>query len=133
MTLDRDPVKQRAWRTRSKPLARGKGPTRSRGLRARPLPIAERRRRSTVSDDVFRRDGGCRLAEVPEAGPCFGRLTPHHRRKASQGGAYSTQNLVTLCAHHNDQLEADADLAALAHRLGFVVRRGDSEWEDLGA
>lgn len=73
---------------------------------------------------VLARDGGCQLYRVPGAGACHGHLTPHHRRKASQGGTYTEDNLVVLCAHHNDQLEADADLAALGVQLGLVVRRG---------
>lgn len=76
---------------------------------------------------VFARDGyRCRLADVDGAGRCFGPLTPHHVRKASQGGEYTPANLAVLCAHHNDEIEADADLAALARTLGLVRRRGDA-------
>ena len=67
----------------------------------------------------------CVLAGVEGAGECFGPLTPHHKAKASQGGAYDRTNLVAMCSHHNDALEADADLAVLARRLGLVLRRED--------
>jgi len=84
------------------------------------------RAKAPIRERVFARDGyRCRLQAVEGAGRCFGGITPHHVVKASQGGAYTVDNLVTLCAHHNDQVEADADLAALAHRLGLVTRRGD--------
>lgn len=79
---------------------------------------------------VFARDRRCRLGGVPGAGRCYGRLTYHHRRKASQGGSYSVDNGAALCAHHNDALEADADLAALGRALGLVLLRGDP-WAPL--
>lgn len=78
-----------------------------------------------IRQAVFDRDGHCQLRGVEGAGPCFGPLTPHHKRKASQGGKYTLDELVALCSHHNSQIEADADLARLAHSLGLVVRRGD--------
>lgn len=85
-----------------------------------------------IRQAVFDRDGRCLLADLPGAGRCFGHITVHHRRKAGQGGAYTMANLVSGCSHHNDELEADADLAAVAREWGFVVRRGDPEWENLG-
>lgn len=85
----------------------------------------ENRERAVVREAVFTRDGCCVLRGVEGAGQCFGSpFTPHHRRKASQGGAYTVDNLVTLCAHHNDELEANADLAAIGVALGLVIRRG---------
>lgn len=81
----------------------------------------ENRTKAPIREAVFERDGACRLRGV---GECFGPLTPHHVRKASQGGEYSVDNLVALCAHHNGLLESDADFAALARRLGLVIRRG---------
>jgi 5-methylcytosine-specific restriction endonuclease McrA len=117
--LRSDPDKVRAWRARSRPL-RSKGRGKMTGADKTPIREA-----------VFRRDSHrCQLADL---GGCFGGLTPHHRRKASQGGGYNLANLATLCAHHNDELEADADLARLARERGLVVRRGDSEWETLGS
>lgn len=72
------------------------------------------------------RDGyRCALAGVAGAGECFGRPTFQHRRKASQGGAYDEANGATLCSFHNQRIEADADLAALARSLGLVLLRGD--------
>lgn len=94
-------------------------------MKAKRLPAAEQRRRAEVREAVFTRDRVCQLAGVDGAGRCFGGLTPHHRRKASQGGAYDEDNLVALCAHHNDELEANADLAALGRELGLVKRAGD--------
>lgn len=87
---------------------------------------------------VYSRDRhACQVAVIGAAtgydvGRCFGHLTPHHRRKDGRGGAYTVANLVTACAHHNDQLEGDADLAAWAHGVGLVVRQGDPEWAALG-
>jgi hypothetical protein len=76
--------------------------------------------RPAVRAAVFERYGyRCQLAYL---GGCFGRLTPHHRQKEGQGGPYTEANLVALCAHHNDELEADADLAELGRDLGLVVR-----------
>jgi 5-methylcytosine-specific restriction endonuclease McrA len=84
------------------------------------------RAKGPVREAVFARDGHqCRLAGVEGAGPCWGPLTVHHVVKASQGGLYEVGNLVSLCAHMNDQIEADADIAAIARSLGLVVRRGD--------
>lgn len=88
----------------------------------------ERMRRAAVREAVFRRDRVCVLSDVDGAGTCWPTrhaLTPHHKRKASQGGPYTEDNLVAMCPHHNDAIEADADLAALAHRLGYVIKRGD--------
>lgn len=90
-------------------------------MRSRPKRLTSAER--AVRAAVFERDGGCLLAHHS---PCFGVLTPHHRRKAGQGGAYTEANLVALCAAHNDQLEADADLAAYARSIGLVLRRGDA-------
>lgn len=97
--------------------------------RTRLKPMSDKRRRAIVDHAeiraaVFERDHYlCRLALVPGAGLCFGQLTPHHIVKASQGGAYSVDNLASLCAFHNSELEANADLARLAEGLGLVVRR----------
>ena len=123
---------------RRTPLGRGPGPKRRTPLNGnselrrsgRLNPMSKKRRaeipaRAEIRSRVFERDNGCVLAGVPEAGPCFGHMTPHHIHKAGQGGAYTEENLVTLCAHHNDRIEADAEFAALAHRLGLTYRRGD--------
>lgn len=97
--------------------------------RSRIKPMSAKRRaeleqRPRIRAAVFLRDGyRCRLAGIDGAGRCFGDLTPHHVVKASQGGAYDIGNLVSLCAQHNDRLEADADLARLAMSLGLVERR----------
>ena len=89
-----------------------------------------------VREQVFARDRFCQVHHLGyrsyAVGRCYGPLTPHHRRKASQGGAYSTENLVVACLAHNEALEADAGLARWAHSVGLVVRRGDPEWEGLG-
>lgn len=87
-----------------------------------------------IRDEVYARDGRCRLADLPGAGPCAGHPTPHHRRKASQGGGYTLANLVAACSVHNDALESDADLAAEARAVGLLLERvhGDPEWEACG-
>lgn len=134
---------------RKKPLARGKPPRRSSSMtrtvtsqRRRSIPNESTKHREERVDHpeirraVFDRDGWrCVLmvyrrdpdfAQVYRViGDCYGPLTPHHVRKAAQGGKYELSNLVTLCAAHNDRLEADADLAALARSIGLVKKRGD--------
>lgn len=117
--LRADPAKARAWA----------------GRRSR-LPYRSARKEAARADEfatraiVFARDGyRCRLDAHAAAGRCVGPLTPHHRRKASAAGAYSVDNLVTLCAQHNAWVE---DHPRLARDLGLVVREGDPEWEALG-
>lgn len=109
---------------RSGPLRRGKGL--KRGKRLKPMSNkhrAELEPRRDVRLQLNARDGGrCRLEQVAEAGPCAGPATPHHLRKAGQGGEYDVDNLVTLCARHNTWVEDHPDAA---HALGLVVRRGD--------
>lgn len=98
--------------------------------RKRIKPVSDKRRAQWEAEDevrqaVFARDRWrCQLEGVAQAGPCMGRLTFHHRRKASQGGPFTAENGATLCAHHNAALEQDADLARLGVELGLVVRRG---------
>ncbi len=73
---------------------------------------------------VFYRDRGCVLVEHQAvAGQCLGRLTPHHLRKAGQGGAWTLPNLVALCARHNGWIENHPDLA---HDMGLVIRTGET-------
>lgn len=118
--LTTDPQKAREWQQRS----RG-----SLGARSRQKE-AERRTEAHVREQVFARDRGCVLRMV-EGSACYGHMTPHHRRKAGAGGAYSMKNLVTLCVHHNGAVEDEPDY----YRTKFpflVVREGDEEWESLG-
>lgn len=87
--------------------------------------------RQIIRGQVFQRDDyRCRLLEIP-GHVCNGHLTPHHRLKASQGGAYTLANLVTACSFGNCLLEDDAVFAAKAHLLGLVVLRGDLGYADL--
>ena len=116
---------------RTTPLARGKGLgrgtknlERGKALAAKPLEREEAKRRALVRGAVFARDGfACVLAARPEAlevlGPCFGRLTYHHVRKAGQGGPYTLENGLTLCLGHNGAVE---DHPTAAHLLGLVDR-----------
>lgn len=110
-----DPEKVAAWQRRSR----------------RRLPaMSDRRRaelpaRAAVRAETLARDGGCRLAGVDGAGECWGRLTFQHVRKASQGGEFTPENGAALCWGHNERIEADADLAALARSLGLVKLAGD--------
>jgi 5-methylcytosine-specific restriction endonuclease McrA len=121
-------------------LERGQPPARRSELKR--SVVRRKRRKSPQKDEradvraeVYARDRWlCQVARLlPTAGPCFGVLTPHHRRKSGQGGHYSVANLVAACAGHNDALESDADLAAHARAAGLVVRRGDAEWDELGS
>lgn len=121
-------------------LARGtKGLARGKHLAPRSAKREAARAERTVTRElVFARDRHtCQVVAAGAAtnyavGRCYGPLTPHHRRKEGQGGAYNLDNLRAACSFHNDQLEADANLAAWAHGVGLVVRRGDPEWEALG-
>lgn len=91
--------------------------------RKRLRPISDKRRdtfaeRDRIRAEVFERDDyRCRLTAIGT--PCFGPLTPHHVRKASAGGSYSPDNLLSACAHHNGWIE-DHPIAAAA--LGLVIR-----------
>lgn len=82
---------------------------------------AKRRRevakRAKVRLEVFERDGfRCQIRAFVGT-ECFGRPTVHHLRKASQGGDYDPENLVTACSYHNDWIE---DNPARARELGLV-------------
>lgn len=70
---------------------------------------------------VFACDGGCRLAVLPDH-KCSGPLTPHHLKKASQGGKWTAANIVALCAGANRWVE---DYPRRAWQLGLVCRRGE--------
>lgn len=115
--LRRDTPKSKAWAN----APRKRIPPRSAKV------IADLPRRAVERAAVLAPGAVCVLRGVSGAGTCFGPLTPHHRRKAGQGGAYDRTNLVAMCAHHNDRLEADADLAALARDLGLVIRAGGGQ------
>lgn len=69
---------------------------------------------------MFARDGyRCLLSGAR----CLPGLTVHHLLKASQGGKYVSENLVTLCAPCNSAVE---DHPRLFHTLGLVCRRGET-------
>lgn len=73
---------------------------------------------AVTREHVFARDGhACRIAPLVDT-PCFGPLTPHHLKKASQGGEYTEANLWTACAHHNEWVE---DHPTRARALGLVL------------
>lgn len=90
--------------------------------------LVELRGRPAVRAAVLERDGGCLLhlgRELNDGswGPCFGGLTYHHLKKASQGGEYTIENGATLCAHHNDLVE---DHPTRAASIGLVRRTLDT-------
>ena len=118
--LTSDPQKAREWEQRS----RGSLHARSRSKEA------ERRMEAQVREMVFARDRGCVLRSDPEH-RCLGVMTPHHRRKASSGGAYSMANLITLCSFHNGDVE-DRPAYYRERFPELVVREGDAEYESLG-
>lgn len=110
----------------------GKQPARSpmsRGRRIRqvsPKRQAEKASRVDVRLALEQRDRGVCLLDDRQhahllAGRCVGVWTPHHLLKASAGGAYVLENLVTLCAGHNTWVE---DNPPRAKELGLVVVRG---------
>ncbi len=95
--------------------------------RARVKPISDKKAalrpaERAVAEACEERDGGCLLAHH---GDCFGRLTPHHRRKSSQGGKWTELNIMTLCESHNSRLEADEKFADWGLRHGVVLKRTD--------
>jgi 5-methylcytosine-specific restriction endonuclease McrA len=78
--------------------------------------MAEVRAHDEIRLRVFARDDY--TCQWPLAEPaCWGPLSVHHLRKASQGGKYTEENLTTLCVRHNDHVE---DEPALARSLGLV-------------
>lgn len=107
------------------PLKRTTGLARGGRMSARSKRKEEARADELIEREfVFARDGHrCRAAGLWDR--CHGPLTPHHVLKASQGGAYHRDNLVALCAHHNDLIEADADFAVVARDAGLVTLRRD--------
>lgn len=119
--------------SRSTPLRRTGAPKRRTRLRPVSAQRADDRdRRAEVRAAVFARDRGCVLhAWQDVTGGCMGPLDPHHRRKASAGGAYSTANLVVLCRRHNQWVEDEPKVAKLL-APSLVVRSGDPEWTRLG-
>ncbi len=104
--------------------------------RLRPISrkrAAERPARAAVWAAVLERDRRCALAPAsythPGAVPaCSGPLTPHHLRKASQGGGSTERNLVVCCTLHQVWIE---DYPDDAYALGLVARRGDPGYDKL--
>ena len=98
--------------------------------RKRVKPMSDKRRdelpeRREVWKRVFDRDGGrCRVAPFLPDNPCHGELHPHHLLKASQGGEYTDDNLLTCCDHHNTWIE---DNPREAEALGLVRRPTPAE------
>lgn len=118
--LTSDPQKAREWEQRSRGSLHGRSRSKE----------AQRRTDALIREQVFARDRGCVLRMI-EGTDCYGPMTPHHRRKASSGGAYSLANLVTLCLGHNGAVEDHP--ADYRERFPFlVVREGDTEFESLG-
>lgn len=93
--------------------------------RTRLKPMSDTRRdelpeRRRVHDQVLARDGHkCLLRFAFPDQPCGGELHPHHLLKASQGGKYEPDNLLTACNVHNDMVETEPDIAAA---MGLVRR-----------
>jgi hypothetical protein len=123
----RTPLRRTGGPKRKTELSRGNSQL-SRGGRINPMSrkrLAATEARAEVRRQVFARDGRCLLRGIDGAGPCLGRRTPHHVLKASAGGPYSVENLVQLCAHHNDWIETtDGQLLALS--VGLWCRHGDT-------
>lgn len=105
---------------RGKALERGGHLARKTRLRAQPKPPEQRDAEAAVRAVVFARDGGCLMARI-EPERCFGRLTFHHLEKDGQGGDYTPENGVCLCASHNSDVE---DHPRRYRLLGLVVRPG---------
>lgn len=119
--LRRDTQKAREW------TQRGRGSLSARS----PHKGAQAAKEKVIRQRVFERDGGCFLAVLDPTHRCLGPLTPHHRRKAGAGGAYTEANLVTICQYGNGDIEERP--AYYRERFPYlVVREGDEEWETLG-
>ena len=143
MSLERRaPLRRTGPPKRRTPLKAGKGLARGTSQLKRTgrlKPMSDKRRAEhdasrPVVAAVLARDGRCLLAGHSEAGRCFGHLTPHHLRKDGQGGAWTLDNLVTLCSSHNDTWVEQNRPAA--HRLGLVLDRGeatDDAWARMRA
>lgn len=116
--LRRDTPKSRAF-------AQTRGPVRA----VSPKREAQRDERREIRTRVYERDSyRCVLWFDHQ---CYGGLSVHHLRKASQGGPYAPENLVTLCVRLNGWVEDEPDHY---HRFGLVVRRGEtlsSAWERM--
>lgn len=117
---------------RNTPLPRGDSKLARTG-RLRPVSrrkAKERRQAEPVVQAMYKRDHRqCALRFLrPETGDCMGPSTPHHLRKQSkERGGWDLDNLLTLCARHNDWVE-NGD-PALAYRLGLVVRDGEDVYQ----
>lgn len=126
--LASNPDKIREWQDRSRDRARERERSTPQGPNRLTTDEAEVRRQ------VFARDGRCVLRDHGDvAGRCWGQWSFHHRRKASDQGAYVVANGLTLCIGHNRWVEDEPDLARdLDVTPSLVVRQGDPEWESLG-
>jgi hypothetical protein len=97
-----------------------------RGMRARSAKrVAARADEMEVTETCFRRDGyRCQLVGLVPGHNCYGTvLTPHHLRKQSQGGTWTLDNLLSVCAvpfrsKHSPPL--------VAWGFGLVVRTGET-------
>jgi hypothetical protein len=141
VSLERDPAKARAWEQRS----RERAAERARAKPRKRLPAKSERKAAAAPDEakvreaVYARDRGCQLAHLvgqrdsagTEVPRCHGPRTPHHRRKAIEGGAYSVANRVELCLGHNGWVEDEPDAAAELAPL-LVMRSGDAGYAQLG-
>lgn len=88
----------------------------------------EQAERFVVRQHVFARDHWrCQMPNVlarhgqdrNAAGGCMGELSVHHLHKEGQGGAYTADNLLSLCIAHNGWVE---DHPMHATELGLVRR-----------
>lgn len=123
-------MKQREPIRRHTPLQRAAGDF-IRRTRIKPVSAKRQREaigRAAVRSAVYERDDWrCALSDPATrpiaAGRCDGHTTVHHLLKQSQGGEYVPENLLTMCARHNDWVEEEPKLA---WAIGLVVRRGES-------
>lgn len=104
MALPRDPEKLKAWRQRSKGLARSPGPTRRTAIRKR---NPERRRKAWVRNFGPRRDWivsmPCLIAEHP-LHTCQGAIEAAHViARGMGGGKGNRRHLVPLCSKAHEE------------------------------
>jgi hypothetical protein len=86
---------------------------------ARDREYAKFRREFLAARDVCEKCGQARAV-----------LCHHRRRRSRQGALTLEQNCSALCDECHTWIHANPDEA---NQLGWLVREGDPEWDELGA
>ena len=54
--------------------------------------------------------------------PCCGRVVPHHRKRRSQGGPNTLENLLMVCEWHHTQIHGNP---LWSYKHGYLIHRED--------